>query len=75
MQMILITGGSSGFGLETARSFLERGWKVIATMRTPRENVLPRRAFAKRRCTPQAKRHSTHSPNRSRWNSSPSTCG
>jgi len=42
MQTILITGCSSGFGLETARSFLERGWKVIATMRTPRENVLPR---------------------------------
>jgi NAD(P)-dependent dehydrogenase (short-subunit alcohol dehydrogenase family) len=42
MKTILITGCSSGFGLETARSFLERGWKVIATMRTPREDVLPR---------------------------------
>lgn len=42
MQTILITGCSSGFGLETARYFLERGWKVIATMRTPREDVLPR---------------------------------
>ena len=41
MQTILITGCSSGFGLETARTFLERGWKVIATMRTPREDVLP----------------------------------
>ncbi|HEU4325563.1 MAG TPA: SDR family oxidoreductase [Roseiflexaceae bacterium] len=41
MQTILITGCSSGFGLETARYFLERGWKVIATMRTPREDVLP----------------------------------
>jgi NAD(P)-dependent dehydrogenase (short-subunit alcohol dehydrogenase family) len=31
----------SGFGLETARYFLERDWRVIATMRTPREDVLP----------------------------------
>jgi NAD(P)-dependent dehydrogenase (short-subunit alcohol dehydrogenase family) len=38
----LITGCSSGFGLETARHFLDRDWKVIATMRTPREDVLPR---------------------------------
>jgi NAD(P)-dependent dehydrogenase (short-subunit alcohol dehydrogenase family) len=36
----LITGCSSGFGLETARHFLDRDWKVIATMRTPREDVL-----------------------------------
>ena len=42
MKTILITGCSSGFGLETARYFLERGWRVIATMRTPREDVLPR---------------------------------
>lgn len=42
MKTILITGCSSGFGLETARYFLERGWKVVATMRTPREDVLPR---------------------------------
>lgn len=42
MKTILITGCSSGFGLETARHFLERGWRVIATMRTPREDVLPR---------------------------------
>jgi NAD(P)-dependent dehydrogenase (short-subunit alcohol dehydrogenase family) len=42
MKTILITGCSSGFGLETARYFLDRGWKVIATMRTPREDVLPR---------------------------------
>jgi NAD(P)-dependent dehydrogenase (short-subunit alcohol dehydrogenase family) len=42
MKSILITGCSSGFGLETARYFLERDWKVIATMRTPREEVLPR---------------------------------
>jgi NAD(P)-dependent dehydrogenase (short-subunit alcohol dehydrogenase family) len=42
MHTILITGCSSGFGLETARYFLERGWRVIATMRTPREDLLPR---------------------------------
>ncbi|HUX20775.1 MAG TPA: SDR family oxidoreductase [Spirochaetia bacterium] len=41
MQKILITGCSSGFGLETARYFLERDWEVIATMRTPREDLLP----------------------------------
>ncbi|RKH83658.1 SDR family oxidoreductase [Corallococcus sp. AB045] len=42
MKTLLITGCSSGFGLDTARYFLERGWKVIATMRKPREDVLPR---------------------------------
>ena len=42
MNTILITGCSSGFGLETARTFLDRDWTVIATMRTPREDVLPR---------------------------------
>ncbi|MDU2480496.1 MAG: SDR family NAD(P)-dependent oxidoreductase [Klebsiella sp.] len=41
MQTIMITGCSSGFGLETARYFLEQGWKVIATMRAPQEGVLP----------------------------------
>ncbi|MCB9586180.1 MAG: SDR family oxidoreductase [Polyangiaceae bacterium] len=41
MKTILITGCSSGFGLETARYFLERDWKVIATMRSPREDALP----------------------------------
>lgn len=41
MNTILITGSSSGFGLETARYFLDRGWTVIATMRTPRNDVLP----------------------------------
>jgi NAD(P)-dependent dehydrogenase (short-subunit alcohol dehydrogenase family) len=43
MKTVLITGCSSGYGLETARFFLDRGWQVIATMRTPREDVLPRR--------------------------------
>ena len=42
MNTILITRCSSGFGLETARCFLDRGWTVIATMRQPREDVLPR---------------------------------
>ncbi|MDY7561361.1 SDR family oxidoreductase [Pseudomonas sp. 10B1] len=39
MQTVLITGCSSGFGLSTARYFLERNWKVIATMRTPDASV------------------------------------
>jgi NAD(P)-dependent dehydrogenase (short-subunit alcohol dehydrogenase family) len=42
MKTVLITGCSSGFGLETARYFLDRDWKVIATMRMPREDILPR---------------------------------
>ena len=42
MKTILITGCSSGFGLETARHFLDRDWNVVATMRTPRDDVLPR---------------------------------
>ncbi|MEI7298410.1 SDR family oxidoreductase [Paraburkholderia tropica] len=41
MKTILITGCSSGFGLETARFFAERDWRVVATMRTPREDALP----------------------------------
>ena len=42
MKTVLITGCSSGFGLETARYFLDHDWKVIATMRTPREDLFPR---------------------------------
>jgi NAD(P)-dependent dehydrogenase (short-subunit alcohol dehydrogenase family) len=42
MQTILITGSSSGYGLETARHFLANGWNVVATMRTPNTEVLPR---------------------------------
>jgi NAD(P)-dependent dehydrogenase (short-subunit alcohol dehydrogenase family) len=42
MKTVLITGCSSGFGLETARYFLDHEWKVIATMRTLRAEVLPR---------------------------------
>jgi NAD(P)-dependent dehydrogenase (short-subunit alcohol dehydrogenase family) len=41
MKTILVTGCSSGFGVEIARLFLDRGWNVVATMRTPREDVLP----------------------------------
>ncbi|WP_396332221.1 SDR family oxidoreductase [Burkholderia anthina] len=41
MKTVLITGCSSGFGLEIARHFLAHDWQVVATMRTPREDVLP----------------------------------
>jgi NAD(P)-dependent dehydrogenase (short-subunit alcohol dehydrogenase family) len=41
MPKILITGCSSGFGLETAKMFLARGWEVVATMRTPNTDLLP----------------------------------
>lgn len=42
MPTVLITGCSSGYGLATAARFLEEDWNVIATMRTPRADVLPR---------------------------------
>jgi len=38
---ILITGASSGYGLTTARYFLDKGWNVIATMRKPNPDALP----------------------------------
>jgi NAD(P)-dependent dehydrogenase (short-subunit alcohol dehydrogenase family) len=41
MNTVLITGSSSGYGLATAHRFHEQGWNVIATMRTPRPDVLP----------------------------------
>jgi len=41
MNSVLITGCSSGYGLETARYFHAQGWNVIATMRTPHPGVLP----------------------------------
>ncbi|AXB78351.1 SDR family oxidoreductase [Novosphingobium sp. P6W] len=41
MPTVLITGCSSGFGLETARLFLDRGWRVVATMRNPGAAALP----------------------------------
>ena len=39
MNTVLITGCSAGYDLETARLFLDRGWRVVATMRTPREDL------------------------------------
>jgi NAD(P)-dependent dehydrogenase (short-subunit alcohol dehydrogenase family) len=42
MKTVMITGCSSGYGLETARYFHAQGWNVVATMRAPREDVLPR---------------------------------
>ncbi|WP_446745521.1 SDR family NAD(P)-dependent oxidoreductase [Silvibacterium acidisoli] len=42
MSKILITGCSSGFGLDTALFFLDRGWEVVATMRTPNAELLPK---------------------------------
>ncbi len=47
MKTVLITGCSSGFGLETARYFLDRNWKVIATMRKPDEALFPRSEYLK----------------------------
>ncbi|KQW93147.1 dehydrogenase [Massilia sp. Root418] len=41
MNTILITGCSSGFGLQTARYFLDQGWSVIAAMRALQNNPLP----------------------------------
>jgi NAD(P)-dependent dehydrogenase (short-subunit alcohol dehydrogenase family) len=42
MKTVLITGCSSGYGLETARYFLSKGCQVVATMRTPRGRRLPK---------------------------------
>ncbi|HEX4895354.1 MAG TPA: SDR family oxidoreductase [Solimonas sp.] len=36
MPTVLITGASTGIGQATAELFLERGWNVVATMRTPK---------------------------------------
>ena len=41
MPRILITGCSSGFGQAIAAQFLDQGWEVIATMRTPSAEGLP----------------------------------
>jgi len=42
MKTVLITGCSSGYGRETARHFHAQGWHVIASMRTPSAEHLPR---------------------------------
>lgn len=42
MKTVLVTGCSSGYGLATARYFHDRGWSVVATMRTPDPELLPR---------------------------------
>lgn len=42
MKTALITGCSSGYGLETARHFHAQGWTVIATMRNPRHDLFPK---------------------------------
>lgn len=41
MKTVLITGCSSGYGLATALYFHDKGWNVVATMRTPRAGILP----------------------------------
>ncbi|WP_411839036.1 SDR family NAD(P)-dependent oxidoreductase [Paracoccus sp. ME4] len=41
MPRILITGTSSGFGRATALHFLDRGWEVLATMRSPSADGWP----------------------------------
>lgn len=41
MKTVLITGCSSGYGLATAHYFHSQGWNVIATMRSPRQDLFP----------------------------------
>ncbi len=41
MPKIFVTGCSSGFGLAIAQKFVDAGWNVVATMRTPRNDLLP----------------------------------
>lgn len=41
MKTVLVTGCSSGYGLEIARHFHSQGWNIIATMRKPREGLFP----------------------------------
>ncbi|PYE41351.1 NADP-dependent 3-hydroxy acid dehydrogenase YdfG [Rhizobium sp. PP-F2F-G20b] len=42
MPNVLITGCSSGFGLAIAQRFVTEGWDVVATMRTPQTELIPR---------------------------------
>lgn len=39
MRTIVITGSSSGIGKATAKLFAQKGWTVIATMRTPEKET------------------------------------
>ena len=39
MKTVLVTGCSSGYGLEIARHFHAQGWSVIATMRKPKADL------------------------------------
>src|ERR1051325_4415989 len=36
---VLVTGASSGFGRETVRLFANKGWNVLATMRSPEKET------------------------------------
>lgn len=49
MAVVLVTGCSSGIGLETAVAFARRGDRVYATMRDP-----ARDARLRERCSPPA---------------------
>ncbi len=38
-QTVLVTGASSGFGRETVKLFHQKGWNVVATMRSPEKET------------------------------------